>query len=70
MIHLNIKKNKMRKLSWLLFTGFSNFSVSAKNQHIYTHDLKDFNKALCFNDGQFVSSQIIFEKVKSETMTN
>jgi hypothetical protein len=45
----------MRKLSWLLFTGFvSNFSVSAQKSTIYTHDLKDFNKALSlFNDGQF-----------------
>jgi hypothetical protein len=41
----------------------SNFSVSAKKSTIYTHDLKDFNKALSlFNDGQFASSQIIFEK--------
>jgi hypothetical protein len=62
MIHLNKKKkNKMRKLSWLLVV--SNFSVSAKKSTIYTHDLKDFNKALSlFNDGQFASSQIIFEK--------
>jgi hypothetical protein len=53
----------MRKLSWLLLLVFvSNFSVSAQNQQ-YTHDLKDFNKALSlFNDGQFASSQIIFEK--------
>jgi hypothetical protein len=52
----------MRKLSWLVL--FQIFSVSAQNQQytpmIY---LKDFNKALSlFNDGQFASSQIIFEK--------
>jgi hypothetical protein len=63
MIHLNIKKNKMRKLSWLLFTGFVSFFCFGTKSTIYTHDLKDFNKALSlFNDGQFASSQIIFEK--------
>jgi hypothetical protein len=53
----------MRKLSWA-FTGFfvSFFCFGTKST-IYTHDLKDFNKALSlFNDGQFASSQIIFEK--------
>jgi tetratricopeptide (TPR) repeat protein len=60
----------MRKLSWLLFllVFVASFSVSAQKSTIYTHDLKDFNKALLlFNDGQFASAQIIFEKVKSET---
>ncbi|MFB0910835.1 MAG: hypothetical protein QMA99_07840, partial [Flavobacterium sp.] len=60
----------MRKLSWLLLllVFVSNFSVLAQKSTIYTHELKDFNKALSlFNDSQFASSQIIFEKVKSET---
>jgi tetratricopeptide (TPR) repeat protein len=60
----------MRKLSWLLFllVFVASFSVSAQKSTIYTHDLKDFNKAISlFNDGQFASAQIIFEKVKAET---
>jgi tetratricopeptide (TPR) repeat protein len=60
----------MRKLSWLLFllVFVTFFSVSAQKSIIYTHDLKDFNKALSlFNDGQYASAQIIFEKVKSES---
>jgi tetratricopeptide (TPR) repeat protein len=60
----------MRKLSWLLFllVFVTFFSVSAQKSILYTHDLKDFNKALSlFNDGQYASAQIIFEKVKSES---
>jgi hypothetical protein len=65
MIHLNIK-NKMRKLSWLLLLVlFQIFLFRHKINN--THDLKDFNTLSLFNDGQFASSQIIFEKVKSET---
>jgi hypothetical protein len=59
----------MRKLScFSLLVFVSIFLFRHKKSTIYTHDLKDFNKALSlFNDGQFASSQIIFEKVKSET---
>jgi tetratricopeptide (TPR) repeat protein len=59
----------MRKLSWFLFllVFVTFFSVSAQKSILYTHDLKDFNKALSlFNDGQYASSQIIFKKVKFE----
>ncbi|MEZ7498907.1 tetratricopeptide repeat protein [Flavobacterium sp. Arc3] len=60
----------MRKISWLLFllVFVTSFSVSAQKSTIYTHELKDFDKALSlFNDGQYASAKIIFEKVKSET---
>jgi len=60
----------MRKHSWFLFllVFVVTFTVSAQKSTIYTHDLKDFNRALSlFNDGQFASAQIIFEKVKADT---
>jgi tetratricopeptide (TPR) repeat protein len=60
----------MRILSWLffLFLFVGSITVSAQKSTIYTHDLADFNKALSlFNDMQYASAQIIFEKVKLET---
>jgi hypothetical protein len=58
------KKNKMRKLSWLLFfTGFVfSTSVSAQKKSII-YDLKILIEHFhCLMIGQFASSQIIFEK--------
>jgi tetratricopeptide (TPR) repeat protein len=58
----------MRKLSWLyLFLFFvHSFSISAQKTAIYTYDSKDFDKAISlYNDSQYASAQIIFEKVKS-----
>ncbi len=58
----------MRKLSWLyLFLFFvQSFSISAQKTAIYTYDSKDFDKAISlYNDGQYASAQLIFEKVKS-----
>lgn len=60
----------MRIFSWLFFllTFVGTFTVSAQKSTIYTHDLTDFNKAVSlFNDMQYASAQIIFEKVKLET---
>lgn len=60
----------MRIFSWLFFllTFAAPFTVSAQKSTIYTHDLAEFNKALSlFNDMQYASAQIIFEKVKLET---
>ncbi|EIA08984.1 tetratricopeptide repeat protein [Flavobacterium frigoris] len=60
----------MRIFSWLFFllTFVAPFTISAQKSTIYTHDLADFNKALSlFNDMQYASAQIIFEKVKLET---
>ena len=57
----------MRKISWLLvvFIFAQTLLVSAQKSAIYTHDSKDFDKALSlYNDGQYASAQIIFEKVK------
>jgi tetratricopeptide (TPR) repeat protein len=60
----------MRVLSWffflLIFVG--SFTVSAQKSTIYTHDAADYNRALLlFNDMQYASAKIIFEKVKLET---
>lgn len=60
----------MRKLSWLFFLliFIRSFSVSAQKSAIYTHESKDFDKALSlYNDEQYASAQIIFDKVKSAT---
>lgn len=60
----------MHKLSRLLllmiFLLIS--TVQAQKSGIYTHDLKEFDKALSlYKDGQFVSAQIIFDKVNLTT---
>ena len=58
----------MRKISWLffLFVFIQSLSVSAQKSAIYTHDSKDFDKALLlYNDRQYASAQLIFEKVKA-----
>ncbi len=60
----------MRKISWSLFLFLFclSVSISAQKSAIYTHDSKDFDKALSlYNDAQYNSAQIIFEKVKSAT---
>lgn len=62
----------MRKISWLyLFLLFIIASTgSAQKSTIYTHDLKEYNKALSlFNDKQYASAQIIFDKVKETAAT-
>ncbi len=58
----------MRKLSWLFFLTFYCItgSISAQKSAIYTHDSKDFDKAISlYEDQQYASAQIIFEKVKA-----
>ena len=60
----------MRKLSWLYFLSLFciSVSISAQKSAVYTHDSKDFDKALSlYNDAQYLSAQIIFEKVKTAT---
>ena len=60
----------MRKLSWLYFLliFYITVSISAQKSAVYTNDSKDFDKALSlYNDAQYASAQIIFEKVKSAT---
>ncbi|MBX9806835.1 MAG: tetratricopeptide repeat protein, partial [Flavobacteriaceae bacterium] len=57
-------QNKLRSLFLLFFIGVS--ILSAQKTAIYTHDSKDFDKALSlYNDHQYASAQLIFEKVKS-----
>jgi tetratricopeptide (TPR) repeat protein len=56
----------MRKFSWcLILLTFTNaISLFAQKTTIYTHELKDFNKAVSlYRDGQFASAQTLFEKV-------
>jgi TolA-binding protein len=60
----------MRKLQALIllffFTGI--FAVSAQKSAIYADDSEDYNRALdLYNNKQYQSAQIIFDKVKSET---
>ncbi|RTY94160.1 tetratricopeptide repeat protein, partial [Flavobacterium bomense] len=60
----------MRKISWLffLFLFIQSLSVSAQKSAIYTNDSKDFDKAiLLYNENQYASAQLLFEKVKSAT---
>ena len=60
----------MHKYARLLFTIslFTVATVSAQNSEIYTHELKDYDKALyLYNNKQYLSAQILFDKVKADT---
>ena len=60
----------MRKISWPFFLIFfvHSLSISAQKSAIYTQDSKDFDKAiLLYNENQFASAQLLFEKVRSAT---
>lgn len=57
----------MRRLNRvLLYTvPFWALTVSAQQSTIYTHELKDFDKAVAlYNDKQYQAAQILFEKTK------
>ncbi|MNK41038.1 tol-pal system protein YbgF [compost metagenome] len=59
----------MRRLNRLLLFSVSlwGLSLSAQQSAIYTHELKDFDKAiLLYNDKQYQAAQILFEKTKGE----
>ena len=57
-----------RFIFFLIFIGFA--PISAQKSTIYTHDLKDFNTALTlYNDKQYISAKLIFEKVKATATT-
>lgn len=63
----------MRKISWLFFIPIFIIAaaVSAQKSTIYTHDSKDFNKAVSlFKDAQYASAQLIFNKVKETATTD
>ncbi|MEO8234501.1 MAG: tetratricopeptide repeat protein [Flavobacterium sp.] len=54
-------------LSLFVFLFFGITSMFAQQSAIYTNDLADYNKALTlFNDKQYQSAQILFDKVKQE----
>ncbi len=59
--------SKLSRLLMLLIFVPASF-VLAQKSAIYTHDSKEFDKALAlFKDKQYASAQIIFEKVKLAT---
>jgi tetratricopeptide (TPR) repeat protein len=63
-------KKTMQKIPKLLFLLFfiSIPILSAQKTAIYTQDSKDFDKALSlYNDHQYASAQLLFDKVKSAT---
>jgi tetratricopeptide (TPR) repeat protein len=63
-------KKPMQKKSRLLFLLFfiSVSTISAQKTAAYTHDSKDFDKAVqLYNERQFASAQLLFEKVKTAT---
>lgn len=63
----------MHKYSWLLFpllTAGMTTTVSAQKSEIYTHDLKDYNRAIeLYKEKQYLSAQIIFEDVKQQNIS-
>ena len=62
----------MRKLFGLFLfqTLLISTTVLAQKSAIYTYDLKDFDKALAlYNDKQYVSAQLIFERIKDQATT-
>ena len=59
----------MRRLNRLLFLSLSlgALQASAQQSTIYTHQLKDFDKAVAlYNDKQYQAAQILFERVKTQ----
>ena len=60
----------MHKFSWFYYSLFlaGSFSMSAQKSIIYTHELKDFDRAVyLFKEQQYASAQILFDKVKEDT---
>lgn len=59
----------MRRLNriFLYLVPLFGLTVSAQQSTIYTHELKDFDKAVeLYNDKQYQAAQILFEKAKQE----
>ncbi|MBD3582681.1 tetratricopeptide repeat protein [Flavobacterium selenitireducens] len=58
---------KRTRIAALLFFGGTAL-LSAQKTEIYSHELKEFDRAVeLYKDNQYQSAQIIFEKVKDET---
>jgi len=57
--------NPLFRLNFILLF-FTSFSIFGQQTAIYTHELKEFDNAVSlYKDMQFLSAQILFEKVKS-----
>ncbi|WP_298225171.1 tetratricopeptide repeat protein [Flavobacterium sp.] len=59
-------RKQIRLFLWIFFAGIS--PVIAQKSAIYTHEAKDFDRAVgLYKESQYQSAQILFEKVKSVT---
>jgi TolA-binding protein len=59
----------MQKQNWFIFLFWMavNFTALAQNTEIYTHDLKEYNRAIeLYKEKQYQSAQIIFKRVSDE----
>ncbi|RXR32109.1 tetratricopeptide repeat protein [Flavobacterium piscinae] len=59
----------MQKKNWFIFLTWLavHFSALAQKTEIYTHDLKEYNRAIeLYKEKQYQSAQIIFKKVSEE----
>ena len=59
----------MQKQNWFIFLFWMavNFTALAQNTEIYTHDLKEYNRAIeLYKEKQYQSAQIIFKRVSEE----
>jgi TolA-binding protein len=53
---------------FLLFFFVVSLSVSAQKSAVYTHELEDYDRAVSlYRNSQYLSAQLIFDRVKSET---
>ena len=60
----NIEMIKILKFSFFLI--FATHTIWAQQSSIYTHDLKEFDKAVAlYKDKQYQSAQILFDNVKN-----
>lgn len=62
-------KQHMRRINraFLLSLPFWGLTAMAQQSAIYTHELKDFDKAVSlYNDKQYQAAQILFEKAKND----
>jgi tetratricopeptide (TPR) repeat protein len=58
---------RILKKSLPIFAMLGGLTLSAQQSAIYTHELKDYDKAVAlYNDKQYQAAQILFEKTKSE----
>ena len=59
-------RKQFRLFLWFIFIGLT--PVIAQKSAIYTHEAKDFDRAVgLYKESQYQSAQILFDRVKSET---